>query len=753
MRPGLMATLEAARSRGFDPADYTPTHSLIDPQYDTVAPYAKPQLVGGAEVTTPARRDVNDYRTWKQYLHDTMHGLLNPPAPESGSHLLELTGIPQIARLSQAPLTEVMTGDDEAAKTKAWSDAVGAVGGASIVGGGLGGFNIGRKMPAQAFANDTRSAAGGELFQKMLASRELDGNGFYSQALETAKAIPQAKGTAEQMLAAIKKGGTRDSEIAATGAGTWLAGQGKSVSRDDFVKYLRENRTGLNEVVRGGRSFDTIMQERRDNWSRMERGEIRQGAASRIDERLAREADAVLNNQATKFSHYTLDPSNPTYRETVLHLPAGATPEGDFQSGHFPEPNIVGHTMTSQVNVNGKPTTLLDQIQSDWGQKLRDGGARDEAKIAELKVRDAKAQDELKAMLIAMNRPLEGTGVNLSDLESFVSADLDNYFTKGGGIPTPAGKKKLEILQMFGGRDAVAKASQARQSAALIRAELRTAEASAAGHPLVNTTDQWLRPTLHNALRMAAQRGDEHVAVPSGKTVRLNYNPGDEHGMSAFYDQIVPKALQKILQKIDPETPKPFLLDQVSTPSKGMAGNGFSVFQLTPAAREHIVKYGVPLYANAPQAAAAVSFVNHPSQEQGSDTMNDPNAMPYPQTDQRQMMGNAPMRNNPGFMQRLQAMKGQQTMPSASGGAIVSLMSTAQRMGIETQGRQPMDVAAELWSKAPTPEVGKMIEMAGLPAPHMMQPGMGASGPMPSQGGGIMPGSGETMPPQMMMRR
>ena len=81
--------------------------------------------------------------------------------------------------------------------------------------------------------------------------RDLDALGYYSKALEAAKAIPQAKGTPEQMLAALKKAGVKDAEIEATNIAAFLEGK-KSVTRDDLVKHLTDNRVGVIKVVYGG---------------------------------------------------------------------------------------------------------------------------------------------------------------------------------------------------------------------------------------------------------------------------------------------------------------------------------------------------------------------------------------------------------------------------------------------------------------------------------------------------------------------
>lgn len=113
------------------------------------------------------------------------------------------------------------------------------------------------------------------------------------------------------------------------------------------------------------------------------------------------------------------------------------------------------------------------------------------------------------------------------------------------------------------------------------------------GHPLVNTTDQWVNTTLRRALRQAADENASAVAVPSGRTV-LSYNPGDEHGMGVFYDRIVPKNLGNILAKMDPAISRQ-IVEQLETPGRGMTGQGFSYFPLTDEAKTAI-KRGMPLF-------------------------------------------------------------------------------------------------------------------------------------------------------------
>ena len=467
----------------------------------------------------------------------------------------------------------------------------------------------------------------GKLPTGAMRPRAIDPLGFYSHAVESAHALPQAKGTPEQMLAQLKNAGVKDAEIEATGLRGFLADK-PFVSRDEITKHLEGNRVGLNEVNYGGgdgKPWDAYSDPGRRSRAEAER--------------------PVANGVAgpSKWQPYSLDPSNPTYRETVLHLPGGervrdqpsfkTLPSGevewtypngqggvaateaiardeaaalssaiklrrnpkDFQSGHFPEPNIVGHTMTSMTSHEGKPVHTIDQIQSDWGQKLRDGGARDEAKIAELKSRVDASRSSIKESIPQNIRSLAGNYEIVVGQRDAMGRPID---------PAPRVKSVIEDIKRRGGintvRDALAKEDQLR----MLEAELATATSSAPGHPLVNTTDQWLRPTLHKSLMQAIDANADHIAIPSGKTV-LSYNPGNEHGMGEFYDKIVPKNLHNILKKIDKNTPGPQRVEKLQTPGKGLAGDGFTLFPLTDEVKTSVRQNGLPLFSSAAAALLA----------------------------------------------------------------------------------------------------------------------------------------------------
>lgn len=499
-------------------------------------------------------------------------------------------------------------------------------------------------------------------------ARSLDNLGYYSGALEAAKGLKQAKGTPEQMLAMLQKSGAKAGEIEATGLGKFLEGR-PSVTRDEIVQHLEGNRIGLHEQsyhssVEESPAYEAAydaefaagMKEARSYLEDMPDGtvkvdEIIAGPSNRgytIMERADAEdalrsfvSDGIGNRELqidnpAKWQEFSLDPSNPTYRETVLHLPesnaptfekylksrqdkgtAYADPEPEmlaryraeydagawrntgnysniggsqdttFRSGHFPEPNIVGHMMTSMAKHEGKPVYLIDQIQSDWGQRLRDRGVRDEAKIA------------------GIERQLAELEPRRNELLSRIYSDTSKFKDWGDSE---------NGMALWARAQGTMADEQLMADVRRLRSELETAKASSSGHPLVNTTDQWTNTTLRRALRQAADSDAQGLAIPHGDTV-LSYNPGDDGGMRGFYgsrvqEGIVPKNLRKLLSSADPAYPGSSRIETLET-SAGPRGwnalesnqfdqsqTGFTYFPLTDSARAKI-KEGLPLFSTA----------------------------------------------------------------------------------------------------------------------------------------------------------
>jgi len=91
-------------------------------------------------------------------------------------------------------------------------------------------------------------SGGGGGVTRAIPPRQVDDLGFYSQALEAATMLPQAKGTGQQMEAMLLKAGVKPDEIAFTPELRGLLDQ-PQVTREELVGLLQQNRIRPQETV------------------------------------------------------------------------------------------------------------------------------------------------------------------------------------------------------------------------------------------------------------------------------------------------------------------------------------------------------------------------------------------------------------------------------------------------------------------------------------------------------------------------
>jgi hypothetical protein len=230
-------------------------------------------------------------------------------------------------------------------------------------------------------------AAGGDV-----PPRQLDDRGFYSAAAESARAIPQAKGSPAQMMATMK--GVKPSELEWSGAEKAFADQ-KTVTRDDLAQHFEQNAPKIEETVLG---LDPKIIRKRQEISKMYRPEIekyrnmsyqhpdemiREAALDKASEiqnkmfnHMNREAP-VHKKIPTRYEDWTLGnkygnetPSQRGYREVLLRLDH---PDTLHQSSHWDEPNVIAHL---RMQDRGPDNNILhlEEVQSDWAQQGRDIG-------------------------------------------------------------------------------------------------------------------------------------------------------------------------------------------------------------------------------------------------------------------------------------------------------------------------------------------------------------------------------------------
>jgi hypothetical protein len=253
-----------------------------------------------------------------------------------------------------------------------------------------------------------------------LAKRALDKLGFFSRAAEEAGNLKQSKGTPEQIRSMLLKSGVKPDELKWTGFDDWAKGK-QSITKDEAVQFLNENRVQLGETKLGG--ANPYPYTTSSEWQRAINRAERQGnydEAERLT--LAWEAREGLGGAgAAKFEQYTL-PGGDNYREVLLtrpereagyysdfeswfkdnfkgHAPAaeasvrqfarhqwddagGKIPnyknDGNYTSSHWDEPNVLAHLrMKDRVDPEGRRVLHLEELQSDWAQEGRKRGFKD----------------------------------------------------------------------------------------------------------------------------------------------------------------------------------------------------------------------------------------------------------------------------------------------------------------------------------------------------------------------------------------
>lgn len=469
-------------------------------------------------------------------------------------------GLPQVLNTPIQAVRNMLTpGYDYGNTQQAARDSFDAAG--LITTGGLAGAGL---KPAGAIG-----AGGGGLAKG--ATRAVDDLGFYSKLDEVLAGF----GAKDQVTAkALQERGVKAAELEARGLSDLLA-QGPQSA--EALKGAAGEAVGLRKV----------------DYSGYETTEVSYNPETFEGRRTFTLRNAQPGSSGpSRWQSYSLDPGNPTYRETVLHLPKKG--DGDYRTGHWSEPNIIAHARTSMnTDAQGRKVLLVDELQSDWGQSLRDsGGPLDQAKIAELSERyaaESKILDKASREFDLMHSSEKFEPGNYGQLEQ-----VPYYPGAPAGSKLTAKAKALDDIIKEKG-DIVRR----------LEAEVNTASSAAPANPLVNTSDQWQTTAMRQLIKQAVDEGAEVIAIPSGKTVESFGMGGKADGLAYAYDKMYVKNMRNILSKMD-KSITPERAEKLITPSKGAAGDGFMLFPITDKVRQ-AVKEGQPLFTQGTPAAAAIS--------------------------------------------------------------------------------------------------------------------------------------------------
>ena len=382
-------------------------------------------------------------------------------------------------------------------------------------------------------------------------ARRLNDQGLYSHAAEAAAALPQAKGSPQQMLAMLSARGVKPDELKYSGAQNAFGGQ-KAVTKDELAQHFEQNVPEIQEtVLRKNQakyrehqlpgSGGTIDQKAKNDWLNEWAAEAAvntddishakewKNASEEIKSWHLEEAEKAFNEKAHHDEAFINQFKSPAkkaekYREILLHTPEKkdnldsiaqrmfgknyrdlpyeqsrlvtsdptASLGFNYTQSHWNVPNVLGHIRASDRD-KGK-TLHVEELQSDWGQDKR----------------------------------------------------------KGKGVPD---------------------------------------------HPLVGSTNAWTDLLLKRALREAA----------SGEYDRMAWTPGEEQlkrfkneGLVNYYDKIVPQRLTEIVKKLGHKAEiTPHFIDTAE------GEKSLHSIRMTPELRASIMR-GLPVY----KAGGRIGYAN-----------------------------------------------------------------------------------------------------------------------------------------------
>lgn len=325
--------------------------------------------------------------------------------------------------------------------------------------------------------------------------------GFYSTVEKALTRIQQEKGTTDQFKAMLLKNGAKQAELDWMGFDEQFKDK-KSLTKQEVQEWIDQNRIDVKEITKSykwnGKFENTI-------------------------------TDEDGNTSVVKFSQY-VEPGGENYKELLLTMPSEALPpkkgdaerldmlreqriqaveqgntqkirdidtqitillkridpSKDFRSSHYDEPNILAHIrFNERTGENGERVLFLEEIQSDWAQKGKKEGFKNDR------------ADMVSG--IAWNT----YGVmNTSDLSS---ADKDAYIEEYKSDAQKEGISWKEIETAIANKD------------------FNKVRRSVPAMPFAKT-DQWVNLAFRRMMLYATENGFDRIAWTNGEMQVARYD-------------------------------------------------------------------------------------------------------------------------------------------------------------------------------------------------------------------------------------
>ena len=419
---------------------------------------------------------------------------------------------------------------------------------------------------------------------------------FYSALTRSLEGTKQAKGSTAQWKGIIKNlAGVKQAEIEATGIDDWLDLQEGSVTKEELLTYLNANGVQVTETILG----NTFNQDDENTLAELE---------GRSPDELNAANNYGVQLDDTKYEAYSV-PGGKNYKEVLLTLPTedskiieerkalsaldanqpltaeqqkrydelrDLTEKGKataFHTSHFDQANILAHVrFDERTDADGNRVLFINEIQSDWGQKGKKHGFKENVIGLTLKEQDDLAALEniprgylssaekaeigrLLAIRVAHNNTTPPIGPFVTDTKAWVSLAFkrmlqyaaDNNFAK---IAIINGQQAADLYDLSKHIDRVEYTLNNDGTAnfdAISPDEFSSvlSQDNATQEQVAEALGKDVAEQIFNDQGIEDEFFGEGVKAIMGDGLKV----GGE-GMKAFYDKLVPNIANDILKKL-----------------------------------------------------------------------------------------------------------------------------------------------------------------------------------------------------------
>ena len=301
---------------------------------------------------------------------------------------------------------------------------------------------------------------------------------------------------------------------------------------------------------------------------------------------------------------------HPEFRiERTMVPDRSKAPEGTFVSSHFAEPNILAHMRVNDRVVDGKKTLFIEEVQSDWHQAGRKKGYADkdkpwelfdptDAKIygryaTEAEARAAKAAlpEERGYFDIGKSEGVPDAPFKTSWHELSLKRAIQEASEKGyDQIAFTTGKTQAERYDLSKQIKTVIYGQPDESGRRTVRAITPNGDQLLGGKYSMSEIEDNIGKEMAEKIQKETGEFDQRTGTYAMSGLDLQV--GGE-GMKGFYDQILPKSLEKLGKKFDAKVGK-----------TEMDGVEVWKMDITPKMRESVLTKGQPLFAATPALPA-----------------------------------------------------------------------------------------------------------------------------------------------------